>query len=106
MSVKKITFKLKMITIFLCLFAGLIWPLLPILGWSHYKLEKSLTSCSIDLEATTIDVISYNILTMIGGFFIPLISIIFSNLKLILTVNIFIFLENKLKRIITKQYII
>ena len=66
-----------------CLVLGLIWPILPLFGWSHYTLEGALTSCTVEWAERSFNVVSYNITIWICGFLIPLIIIVYTNYKLI-----------------------
>ena len=54
---------------------GVIWPIMPLLGWSHYSLEGNLTSCSIEWSEKSFNVISYNITILICVFIIPVVAL-------------------------------
>jgi hypothetical protein len=60
---------------------------LPLLGWSYYSLEESLTTCSVEWRDKALDVVSYNVAIFIFVFFIPLILIIVTNAKLVFVVR-------------------
>jgi hypothetical protein len=79
------TKKLKIIVF--CLFSGLFWASLPILGWSRYTLEKSRTTCSVVWHEKTILVYSYNITIFIFVYFIPLIIMLSTYISLLSMVN-------------------
>lgn len=79
---KKIT-----LTISLSIFAGLLWSTFPLLGWSHYSLEDSLTSCSVEWKERSLNVTSYNIMIFIFVFAIPFSVMIMANAKSILLVS-------------------
>lgn len=74
--------KLRWITI--CLILAVIWPIFPLFGWSHYTLEGSLTSCTVEWTERSANVISYNFIMFICVFIIPFSAIGFTNLKLAL----------------------
>lgn len=74
-----------------CLLLGLIWPLLPVFGWSHYSFEGFGTSCSVEWSERSMNVISYNITILICVFFIPLLILVYTNVKLIYIVSISLF---------------
>ena len=110
MSVKNITFQFKACSIMACLMLGLLWPVLPLFGWSHYTLEGALTSCTVEWAERSLNVVSYNITIWIGGFLIPLVIMVFTNYKLIRIVStirlvcmcwsiIFIFLDKQASNI-------
>lgn len=81
--------KKKIITsISISIFLGLFWSLAPLIGWSHYSLEDSLTSCSVEWKERNLNVLSYNIFIFVFVFGIPFSVIIFTNIKSILIVRI------------------
>jgi hypothetical protein len=84
---KKFSFKMTMSVIGMCALLSLFWSVLPLIGWSHYSLEKGLTSCSIEWSERNWNVLSYNLVVWFFGFALPLIPIFYCNLKLILVVN-------------------
>ena len=88
MSVKKITLKYKLASIGLCLLFGIIWPIMPLIGWSRYTLESGLTSCTVAWTSRSFNVVSYNVTILFTVFLIPFVSIAFTNLKLVLIVRI------------------
>lgn len=87
MSIKALNLKLTTIIIALCALFGVIWAIFPVLGWSHYSLEGALTSCSVEWNEKSFNVVSYNITIFTFVYIIPLIAIIYSNLRLIFMVN-------------------
>ena len=66
---------------------GVIWPIMPLLGWSHYSLEGNLTSCSIEWSEKSFNVISYNITILICVFIIPVSVIIYCDVNLVMKVK-------------------
>lgn len=66
------------------------WAVMPILGWSHYKLEGLDTSCSVAWDDKSLNAFSYNVSIFVGVFVIPLVSIIDSNSKLVWIVKIWL----------------
>ena len=67
----------------MCILLSFIWSSLPLVGWSYYSLQESLTSCCIEWRDQSINVLSYNIVTFGVVYFVPLVLIISLNLKLI-----------------------
>ena len=96
-----LTSKHKMSSIVLCIVLGLIWPVLPLFGWSYYTLEGGLTSCTVEWSERSFNVISYNIVIWVGGFFLPLIIIFYTNFKLIFIVSLHIYLTHS-----NRQYLL
>lgn len=76
-------------SILVCFFLGFAWAIFPLFGWSHYSLEGAHTSCSVEWNEKSFNVISYNITILITVFIIPVIAIAFTNIKLIFMVKIF-----------------
>ncbi len=70
-----------------CVLFGLFWATLPLLGWSYYSLEGEMTSCSVEWNERSLNVVSYNIAMFVFCYFIPLIIIVVSNTKLIIMVK-------------------
>ena len=68
-------------------FLGIFWALLPIFGWSHYSLEGALTSCSVEWNEKSFNVLSYNVTILITVFIIPVSIILITNTKLIFMVK-------------------
>ena len=77
-----------MVTILVCLMLGLLWPVLPLFGWSHYTLESGLTSCTVEWAERSLNVVSYNVTIWLAGFIAPLTIILYTNYKLIVIVRI------------------
>ena len=89
-NVKNLNKKKSYLAIFICVLLGLFWSFMPIIGWSHYSLEDSLTSCAVEWKEHSLNVTSYNIAIFIFVFIIPFGAIVLANLKTIYIVNIFI----------------
>ena len=68
------------------LFIGLFWALMPLLGWSEYSIESSI-SCSVEWNKKTPLVISYNVSIFAFVFFMPLSVILYTNFKIIFIVR-------------------
>ena len=93
----------------ICLFLGIFWSILPVLGWSHYSLEGILVSCSIEWDEKSFAVQSYNITVFIFVYLIPMAIIIVFNYRIFIKVNLLkyshflyyrkLFLKIKVKRI-------
>ena len=86
-NVKNLNKKNVTLAILVSILLGLFWSAMPLLGWSHYSLEDSLTSCSVEWKEKSFNVMSYNVSIFIFVFIIPFGFIIFSNLKSILIVS-------------------
>jgi c-opsin len=69
--------------ILLCLSVSLFWTSMPLFGWSFYSLEAAGTSCSVEWNVRSTSVTSYNAAIFIFVFFIPLMFMLFTNLKLL-----------------------
>jgi uncharacterized membrane protein len=81
------TFKTTIVILVISSIFSLFWSIVPMFGWSHYSLEGTLTSCSVEWFERSLNVISYNISMFIFVFFIPLILIILSNIGLLTIVK-------------------
>ena len=88
MSLKSLDFAKVNIAVGLCHMGGLICAGAPFVGWSYYSMEGALTSCSVDWADRSFNVVSYNIFIFIISYFIPVVIIIYTNLKLLLIVSI------------------
>ncbi len=89
MNVKNLNLKKLSTGVFVSILLGLFWATMPLIGWSHYALEDSLISCSIEWKERTLNVISYNICIFILVFGIPFGVSIITNIKSILIVSVF-----------------
>lgn len=69
--------------ILVCILLGLFWASLPLLGWSYYSPEGLGTSCSVEWNEKSFNVLSYNITILITVFLIPLILLIYINVLII-----------------------
>ncbi|RNA19352.1 melanopsin [Brachionus plicatilis] len=95
LSIKTLNYKFSIIIIIFCSLFGSLWAAFPVLGWSHYSLEGALTSCSVEWNERTVNVVSYNITIFTFVYVLPLCAIIFSNIKLIIMIrNLPKFLNN------------
>ena len=75
------------IRVAICLFMGLFWSIMPIFGWSYYSPEGLGTSCSIEWNKHSFNVLSYNITILAMVLFIPLAIIIYANCMVIAIVS-------------------
>ncbi|RNA28085.1 melanopsin [Brachionus plicatilis] len=95
LSIKTLNYKFSIIIIIICVLVGIVWALFPVFGWSHYSLEGSLTSCSVEWNERSVNVVSYNITIFTFVYVLPLCALIFSNIKLIIIIrNLPKFLSN------------
>ena len=92
-EMRTIGYKMNIIGIVLSVALGLFWSVVPMFGWSYYSLEGALTSCSVEWEDRSFNVVSYNVSIFIGTYFIPLIVIIITGVLVILKVISFIYFE-------------
>ena len=84
---QNLTFEKSIKVISICVFMGLLWPIFPLLGWSHYGLETGLTSCSIAWKGDSLSVISYTFSIFIFVYIAPFGLITFANIKMIIIVR-------------------
>lgn len=89
LSVRYVNRSLYVKAVVACILLGLVWPLLPLFGWSHYSFEGYDTSCSVEWSERSMNVISYNITILFFVFVIPLLILVYTNVKLIYAVSIF-----------------
>jgi hypothetical protein len=82
MKIKNITLKTTLTVVFACVINGLIWAVLPLFGWSHYSLEGAGTSCSVEWQERSFNVISYNVTIFVLVFLVPVVLIIATSIKL------------------------
>ncbi|CAF4864337.1 unnamed protein product [Rotaria sp. Silwood1] len=66
---------------------SLFWTIMPLLGWSSYDYEGVGVSCSIKWTERTFNVISYNITVLIFVYFIPVMIILITNIKIYLLIR-------------------
>ena len=85
-EMRTIGFKMNLIGIVLSVAIGLFWSVVPMFGWSYYSLEGALTSCSVEWEDRSFNVVSYNVAIFTGVYFIPFLVIIITGILLILKV--------------------
>jgi hypothetical protein len=86
---KNNSFKMNIIIIIICLFIGFIWSIFPVIGWSYYTLEGSLTSCGIEWRKQSFNLNSFKIAIFLFVYLLPLLIIILSSIKLLIMVNLF-----------------
>ncbi len=78
--------RINLTIIALCTFKGLFWASLPLFGWSYYSLEGALTSCSVEWTERSANVISFNITIFVVVYFVPVLGISFTSIKLVILV--------------------
>ncbi len=74
-------------TIVTCVMLSLFWCVMPLLGWSHYSLELTKTSCSVEWVESSFSVYSYNVAMSLFVFFIPLVVLIVTNVWIVLKIQ-------------------
>ena len=72
-----------------CASMALFWSSAPLAGWSAYTMEDALTSCAVDWSDRTLSVTSYNLAIFVFVFFIPLLVIVFFNVKFVVFLDKF-----------------
>jgi len=85
------SFKVNLIIILICILNGFVWSIFPVIGWSYYTLEGSLTSCGIEWKKQSFNLNSFKLAIFTFVYLLPLVIIVFSGIKLIITVNHHIF---------------
>ncbi|CAF0751292.1 unnamed protein product [Brachionus calyciflorus] len=102
-----LTYKYTCLIIMLCLLFSLIWCVAPLFGWSYYSLEISLTTCSVEWNDHSLNVISYNMTIFGFVYLIPLVVLIYTNIKLIFMIRgLSGFLKTSKQTYITKRRLI
>lgn len=89
MNIKLISLRTSLLTIAICLLFGFLWAAFPLVGWSRYSLEGALTSCSVEWNERSLNVISYNVAMFLFVYIVPLIVLVATNIKLIQIVRSF-----------------
>ena len=87
-EMRTIGIKMNLFGILLSVTIGLFWAVVPMFGWSYYSLEGSLTSCSVEWEDRSFNVVSYNVAMFAVVFCLPLTVIIITGALLVLKVRI------------------
>lgn len=82
LNTRNISRKWTLVIILSILGLALFWCIMPVLGWSRYSLEGSLTTCSVEWSERSLNVTSYNLAIFAFVFFIPLGLIIMSKILL------------------------
>ena len=86
LNMRKIRFSTNIGVIVFCSLKGMFWATLPLFGWSRYTLEGALTSCSVEWKERSANVTSYNITIFVLVYFIPILCILSTSIKLLLIV--------------------
>lgn len=87
MYINKITYKICIAGIFLSVFFGLFWSVLPLIGWSYYSLEENKIVCSVEWKHKSFNVISYNISIFVFVFILPIVIIVYTSVKIFAIVS-------------------
>ena len=94
MKIKNITLKTTLTVVLACSINGLFWAILPLFGWSHYSLEGAYTSCSVEWQERSFNVISYNVTIFVLVFLVPVVLILVTSIKLAwIVVSLFFLLK-------------
>ncbi|RNA35867.1 melanopsin [Brachionus plicatilis] len=84
------TFRVTIGIIAGCCLLSFVYCALPLFGWSHYSLELSLVTCSVEWHEKSFNVVSYNFFMFSFVYLIPLIILVYTNIKLIKSLNRFL----------------
>lgn len=84
----RITFRLCWKIMFICLAFCALWSSFPLVGWSRYSVEISGMYCSMEFNDHSWDVISFNIASITVVWGIPLMGILYTNIKIFLIVSV------------------
>ena len=95
-DIRTIGFRMNLIGIVLSVAIGVFWSVVPMFGWSYYSLEGALTSCSVEWEDRSFNVVSYNVAIFTGVYFIPLTVIIITGILLVFKVIICLAINKKI----------
>lgn len=87
MNIKKVSYTAVNFVVFVCLGLGLFWSSAPIIGWSHYSFEGVKTSCAIEWNESSLNVLSYNMTILVFVFFIPLVCIVLADFNILIVVS-------------------
>lgn len=80
--------KNKTIIILICYFTiNFLWSMMPIFGWSHYTIEHNDLQCDIDYRTRSFSALSFNALTLIFFWLIPISIGCYINFKILLIVR-------------------
>ncbi len=88
---KNFSYSINLNIIVFSILKGFVWSIFPVIGWSYYSLEGSLTSCGIEWRKQSFNLNSFKIATFLFVYFIPLIIIVISSYKLVIIVTIYIY---------------
>ena len=72
-----------------CGMFALFWALMPLVGWSHYSMEASRTTCSVEWAERSVSVTSYNMAIFFFVFLLPVSVIVVVNFKLVVFLHAF-----------------
>ncbi len=85
-NMRKVTLQSTLIIVGFCVLNGVVWASFPLFGWSRYSLEGARTSCCIEWKERSANVTSYNITIFVLVYFIPVLCIITTNVKIFIIV--------------------
>ena len=77
----------RLLVVLACALLALFWSSMPLVGWSHYTLEPSKTSCAVEWSERSHSVTSYNFAMFIFVFVTPLTIIVLFNFKVAISLN-------------------
>lgn len=77
-------------TIRILIFSGsfcFLWCIFPLIGWSKYTYEFGRMYCAIDWIDKSFNIISFNVITLIIFFALPLCTILYTNYWIFVVVS-------------------
>ena len=90
MCIKNVSMRTTVIVVILCIIIGFVFSIAPLLGWSRYTPEGALTTCGVEWNERSFNVISYTIAACVALYVFPLITIIFTSVQFFKIVSKFI----------------
>jgi hypothetical protein len=85
-EIHRLTFKLNIKIFLAILLISTIWPMLPLIGWSRYNIEANGLFCTSEFNDRSLNAISFAFANIIVFWSLPLIVILYTNIKLFLIV--------------------
>lgn len=84
---KNITTRVAVAVVLVIWFQGFCWASFPHFGWGKYTYEPARTSCAVEWDSNELNSASYNVAITVWSLFLPIVVIIFSYYKVMMTVR-------------------
>jgi hypothetical protein len=84
---KMITTRVAVAAVLLIWCQGFLWAVFPFFGWGKITYKPARTSCGVEWDSKELNSASYNIAIMVWSLLIPLVTIIFSYYRVMMTVR-------------------